>query len=52
MRGRGSTDMDNVLFTDSSVFPTSAGYGSALTMVALPIRAGGALAGVEPLKSG
>jgi choline dehydrogenase-like flavoprotein len=38
-------DVDNVLCTDSSVFPTSAGYGPTLTIVALAIRACRALAG-------
>jgi choline dehydrogenase-like flavoprotein len=32
-------DVDNVLCTDSSVFPTSTGYGPTLTLVALAIRA-------------
>jgi gluconate 2-dehydrogenase alpha chain len=40
-------DVDNVLCTDSSVFPTSTGYGPTLTIVALAIRACQALAGVE-----
>jgi choline dehydrogenase-like flavoprotein len=43
--------VDNVLCTDSSVFPTSAGYGPTLTIVALAIRACRALAG-EPRRSG
>jgi choline dehydrogenase-like flavoprotein len=38
-------DVDNVLVTDSSVFPTSTGYGPTLTLVALAIRAARALAG-------
>ena len=35
-------DVDNVVVTDSSVFPTSTGYGPTLTLVALrgPCRAG------------
>jgi choline dehydrogenase-like flavoprotein len=32
-------DVDNVLVTDSSVFPTSTGYGPTLTIVALALRA-------------
>jgi choline dehydrogenase-like flavoprotein len=44
-------DVDNVLITDSSVFPTSTGYGPTLTLVALAVRAARALAGVEPLTS-
>jgi choline dehydrogenase-like flavoprotein len=44
-------DIENVLVTDSSVFPTSAGYGPTLTIVALAIRAARALADLEPLKS-
>jgi choline dehydrogenase-like flavoprotein len=44
-------DVDNVLCTDSSVFPTSAGYGPTLTLVALAIRATRALAGLEPLRT-
>ncbi len=43
--------VDNVLCTDSSVFPTSTGYGPTLTIVALAIRASRALAGLEPLTS-
>jgi choline dehydrogenase-like flavoprotein len=45
-------DVDNVLCTDSSVFPTSAGYGPTLTLVALAMRACRALAGAEPSLSG
>ena len=45
-------DVDNVLVTDSSVFPTSTGYGPTLTLVALAIRAARALADLEPLTSG
>jgi choline dehydrogenase-like flavoprotein len=44
-------DVDNVVVTDSSVFPTSTGYGPTLTIVALAIRASRALAGLEPLRS-
>jgi gluconate 2-dehydrogenase alpha chain len=44
-------DVDNVLITDSSVFPTSSGYGPTLTIVALAIRASRALAGLDPLRS-
>src|SRR5262249_44643417 len=40
--------VDNVLCTDSSVFPTSTGYGPTLTIVALALRACRALAGVAP----
>lgn len=43
--------VDNVLCTDSSVFPTSAGYGPTLTIVALAVRAARALAGLPPLTS-
>ena len=32
-------DVDNVVIADSSVFPTSTGYGPTLTLVALAIRA-------------
>jgi choline dehydrogenase-like flavoprotein len=44
-------DVDNVVITDSSVFPTSSGYGPTLTIVALAIRASRALAGLDPLRS-
>jgi gluconate 2-dehydrogenase alpha chain len=44
-------DVENVLVADSSVFPTSTGYGPTLTIVALAIRAARALAGLEPLRS-
>jgi choline dehydrogenase-like flavoprotein len=44
-------DVDNVLCTDSSVFPTSTGYGPTLTIVALAIRATRAVAGLEPLQA-
>ena len=37
-------DVDNVVVTDSSVFPTSTGYGPTLTLVALAVRAARALA--------
>ena len=39
------------MVADSSVFPTSTGYGPTLTIVALALRAAGALADVEPLRS-
>ena len=41
-------DMDNVLVADSSVFPTSTGYGPTLTLVALAARAARLLAGTGP----
>ncbi|HEX5096699.1 MAG TPA: GMC family oxidoreductase [Acidimicrobiia bacterium] len=44
-------DVENMICTDSSVFPTSTGYGPTLTIVALAIRACRALAGLEPLRS-
>src|SRR4029077_8208980 len=44
-------DVENLVCTDSSVFPTSTGYGPTLTIVALAIRASRALAGVDPLTS-
>jgi gluconate 2-dehydrogenase alpha chain len=44
-------DVENLVCTDSSVFPTSTGYGPTLTIVALAIRASRALAGLEPLRS-
>jgi choline dehydrogenase-like flavoprotein len=44
-------DVDNVVVADSSVFPTSAGYGPTLTIVSLAIRAARALAGLDPLRS-
>jgi gluconate 2-dehydrogenase alpha chain len=44
-------DVDNVVITDSSVFPTSTGYGPTLTLVALALRATRALAGLAPLTS-
>jgi choline dehydrogenase-like flavoprotein len=37
-------DVDNVVVADSSVFPTSTGYGPTLTLCALAIRAARALA--------
>jgi choline dehydrogenase-like flavoprotein len=43
--------VDNVVVTDSSVFPTSTGYGPTLTIVALAIRAARAMAGLDPLRS-
>ena len=50
----GGSDLhgvENVICTDSSVFPTSTGYGPTLTIVALAIRASRALAGLDPLRS-
>ncbi len=44
-------DVENVIVADSSVFPTSTGYGPTLTIVALAVRAARALAGQEPLRS-
>lgn len=44
-------DVENVMIADSSVFPTSAGYGPTLTIVTLAIRAARALAGLDPLRS-
>ena len=44
-------DVENVVVADSSVFPTSTGYGPTLTIVALAVRAARALAGLEPLRS-
>ena len=44
-------DVENVVITDSSVFPTSTGYGPTLTIVALAVRAARALAGLDPLRS-
>jgi choline dehydrogenase-like flavoprotein len=44
-------DVENLICTDSSVFPTSTGYGPTLTIVALAIRACRNLAGLEPLRS-
>ncbi len=43
--------VDNVVVADSSVFPTSTGYGPTLTIVTLAIRAARALAGLDPLRS-
>ncbi len=40
--------LDNVTVADSSVFPTSSGYGPTLTLVALAARAAGALTGSGP----
>jgi len=44
-------DIENMLCTDSSVFPTSTGYGPTLTIVALAIRACRDLAGLPALRS-
>ncbi len=44
-------DVDNMICTDSSVFPTSTGYGPTLTIVALAIRACRELAGLPKLRS-
>jgi choline dehydrogenase-like flavoprotein len=44
-------DVENMVCTDSSVFPTSTGYGPTLTIVALAIRACRNLAGLPPLRS-
>ncbi len=44
-------DVENMVCADSSVFPTSTGYGPTLTLVALALRACRALAGLEPLRS-
>jgi choline dehydrogenase-like flavoprotein len=44
-------DVENMLCTDSSVFPTSTGYGPTLTIVALAIRATRELAGLPALRS-
>jgi len=44
-------DIENMVCTDSSVFPTSTGYGPTLTIVALAIRACRALAGLPVLRS-
>jgi gluconate 2-dehydrogenase alpha chain len=41
-------ELDNVVVTDSSVFPTSSGYGPTLTLVALASRAAHHLAGTKP----
>jgi choline dehydrogenase-like flavoprotein len=38
-------DVDNVVVTDSSVFPTSSGYGPTLTIVATALRAAALMAG-------
>jgi choline dehydrogenase-like flavoprotein len=40
--------LDNVVVADSSVFPTSSGYGPTLTLVALAARAAHHLAGTKP----
>jgi choline dehydrogenase-like flavoprotein len=44
-------DIENMLCTDSSVFPTSTGYGPTLTIVALALRACRNLAGLPALTS-
>ncbi len=44
-------DVENMVCTDSSVFPTSTGYGPTLTIVALAIRACRDLAGRPKLTS-
>jgi choline dehydrogenase-like flavoprotein len=44
-------DVENMVCADSSVFPTSTGYGPTLTLVALAIRACRALTGLGPLRS-
>jgi choline dehydrogenase-like flavoprotein len=44
-------DVENMICTDSSVFPTSTGYGPTLTIVALAIRACRELAGLTKLTS-
>ncbi len=44
-------DVENIVCTDSSVFPTSTGYGPTLTLVALAIRACRHVAGLPPLTS-
>ncbi len=44
-------DVENLVCTDSSVFPTSTGYGPTLTIVALALRACRNLAGLPPLTS-
>ncbi len=41
-------DVPNVVVADSSPFPTGAGYGPTLTLVALAIRNIRALAGMPP----
>ena len=43
-------DVENMVCTDSSVFPTSTGYGPTLTIVALAIRACRELAGLPRLR--
>jgi choline dehydrogenase-like flavoprotein len=49
--GQRLWDVGNVVVADSSVFPTSTGYGPTLTLVALSLRAAGELAGLAPLRS-
>jgi choline dehydrogenase-like flavoprotein len=46
-----SWDVPNVLCADSSVFPTSTGYGPTLPIVALAIRMARELAGLPRLQS-
>lgn len=43
--GQRCWDVDNVVVTDSSVFPTSTGYGPTLTIVATALRAARLLVG-------
>ena len=45
-------DVPNVVVADSSPFPTGAGYGPTLTLVALAIRNIGELAGTKPPPAG
>ena len=42
-------EMENVMCTDSSVFPTSTGYGPTLTIVALALRASQLLVDRRPV---
>ncbi len=46
-----SWDVPNLLCSDSSVFPTSTGYGPTLTIVALAVRMARELAGLPKLRS-
>jgi choline dehydrogenase-like flavoprotein len=41
-------ELDNLVVADSSVFPTSSGYGPTLTLVALASRAAHHVAGTKP----
>ena len=41
-------DVENLLCADSSVFPTSTGYGPTLTIVATALRAATLLCGGDP----